>query len=104
MSSRNRGALPRLRGRGEQGEIGSQCLARVVLYLAVIETEPRLGRVMLTSLGRYLNLASIDTVQSVNSGKASVTKSPCSPRPRKRGSAPGYQELIPTESLLLNKG
>jgi hypothetical protein len=47
---------------GEQGDVVSQCLARAVLYRAVVKTEPRLGHIVHTSLGRCLSLTSIDTV------------------------------------------
>ena len=71
---RSRGALPRLRGRGEQGEIGSHALFLAALYdrdftmmfsLKIYETQKSAGRTIGLPHG-----------------------SPCSPRPRKRGSAP----------------
>ena len=102
---RSRGALPRLRGRGKQGDIvvtGPYCCLRTATL--------RWARS--SALQNFAGTLSRSVDKRAQSAEGiNVTMSRCSPRPRKRGSAPRIRptrpaptsaSLIPTSKLPLH--
>jgi hypothetical protein len=91
---RDRGALPRSRGRGEQGDT----LHQPFLWLRSVRFEhleawPVFKQNVSEALPRLDRIG--NRAESVRG--QFVTMSPCSPRPRKRGSAP---QLPPHTSMI----
>jgi hypothetical protein len=94
------GALPRLRGRGEQGDIVTPALASSTLCIALTRTGPRPDLVSKTCSNLGSSSRSVHD-KAQNSEGPLCDESPCSPRPRKRGSAPRLRLLTPGFWLLV---
>ena len=106
---RNRGALPRLRGRGEQGNIRIECLALCSALSCTCQDavgEIRGNRASLESRSKTTSAAP----QTVGKLKAAESAGCCSPwprtcravalRPRKRGNAPRLQAAFSLVEVL----